>query len=460
MVVATNWTKPSQIDQMWIQTADKWAESDQDRGIDLRGGLLLFNYYESLFSPNITATLSFLDSGNIGDLGAGGDIQQRSGTVMNTLPIRGNESVRPKISHFSGVLDFDEYPLVVNHIARTSASNLKEIVTLNLVSKFAKVNENRYMQKKYYNNISNNVYQILNQELGIPSNKLIIDKTSNPLEFGGNKKSPFDVILSLGPKSIPEEGAAGYFFYETYDGFHFRAVDRLIRNNSEFVYVADLEAVPSDDPLQESDPNFRVLNYNVVKNENVMSKLQAGVFGSKITQFNFVGQDYFETTYNTSDDGQLPFTLGSESYSDDLFKNNYWDVEENQTSSNEIPAFEWPGSQAQGSGFGGGSSTGDLNNDSKKHVASSAMRYNTLYTQVIDVVVPCNLRLRAGSTAYFKFIKLSSGNLAEGNTDEQLSGKYLILHLSHKFTREANNSSTTHMTILRDTYGLYTPEVG
>ncbi len=31
MVVATNWTKPSQIDQMWIQTADKWAESDQDR---------------------------------------------------------------------------------------------------------------------------------------------------------------------------------------------------------------------------------------------------------------------------------------------------------------------------------------------------------------------------------------------------------------------------------------------
>jgi len=55
---------------------------------------------------------------------------------------------------------------------------------------------------------------------------------------------------------------------------------------------------------------------------------------------------------------------------------------------------------------------------------------------------------------------LSSGNLAEGNTDEQLSGKYLILHLSHKFTREANNSSTTHMTILRDTYGLYTPEVG
>ena len=49
MVVAINWTEPSQIDQMWIQTPDKWAESDRDRGIDLRQGLIGFNYYESLF---------------------------------------------------------------------------------------------------------------------------------------------------------------------------------------------------------------------------------------------------------------------------------------------------------------------------------------------------------------------------------------------------------------------------
>ena len=88
------------------------------------------------------------------------------------------------------------------------------------------------------------------------------------------------------------------------------------------------------------------------------------------------------------------------------------------------------------------------------------MRYNTIYTTVIDAVVPCNVNLRAGATVNMKFIKLSAGNLNEGNHDEALSGRYLILHLAHKFTREANNSSTTHMTIIRDTLGLYTPEVG
>ena len=153
MVVAINWTEPSQIDQMWIQTPDKWAESDRDRGIDLRQGLIGFNYYESLFSPNVTATLSFLDSGNIADLGAGGDIQQRPGTVFDNLPLRGNEVLRPKITSYSGVLDFDTYPLIVDHITRTPSTNLKQIVTLNLVSKFAHIDKNKKVQKKYYGNI-------------------------------------------------------------------------------------------------------------------------------------------------------------------------------------------------------------------------------------------------------------------------------------------------------------------
>lgn len=460
MVVAINWTEPSQIDQMWIQTPDKWAESDRDRGIDLRQGLIGFNYYESLFSPNVTATLSFLDSGNIADLGAGGDIQQRPGTVFDNLPLRGNEVLRPKITSYSGVLDFDTYPLIVDHITRTPSTNLKQIVTLNLVSKFAHIDKNKKVQKKYYGNIGNSVSQILRDELDIPSDRIRVEQTSNALSFPGNSLKPFDVIRSLGPKSTPIDGASGFFFYENYDGFNFRAVDSLITIGSPYVYTADLDAVVPDepDPNWESDPNYRVLAYRVVKHESVTSKLESGTFGSELTQFNFASSDHVVTNYNTSDGG-LSNTLGSELYTDELFKTNYWNLEENQSNSVGSIALEQPGSQEPNSGFSG-NSTFNLNNDSRNHVANSRMRYNTIYTTVIDAVVPCNVNLRAGATVNMKFIKLSAGNLNEGNHDEALSGRYLILHLAHKFTREANNSSTTHMTIIRDTLGLYTPEVG
>ena len=58
MVVANQWSEPSQIDQMWIQNSDAYLDKGEDRGYDLRQGLISFSYYESLFSPHVTASLS------------------------------------------------------------------------------------------------------------------------------------------------------------------------------------------------------------------------------------------------------------------------------------------------------------------------------------------------------------------------------------------------------------------
>ena len=50
-------------------------------------------------------------------------------------------------------------------------------------------------------------------------------------------------------------------------------------------------------------------------------------------------------------------------------------------------------------------------------------------------------------------MKLTGGDQSEGIEDQKLSGKYLIINLCHNFTRESTNASTTHLTIVRDTYG-------
>ena len=86
------------------------------------------------------------------------------------------------------------------------------------------------------------------------------------------------------------------------------------------------------------------------------------------------------------------------------------------------------------------------------------MRYNSIFMQVIDMVVPCNLCLVAGSVIKCEFPMMTGDNKSASPNDEYESGNYLILHLSHKFTQDSTKGSLTHLRVVRDTHGLYKSE--
>ena len=457
MVVANQWSEPSQIDQMWIQNSDAYLDKGEDRGYDLRQGLISFSYYESLFSPHVTASLSYLDTGYSQESGSGGDIQERPGTVFTNLPIRGNESIRAKISHGSGSFDFDDYSFKVTNITRASAGALKEVVSFNLTSRYALIDKNKRVQKRYYNNIGDNVFQILNTELGIPTTQISVEKTQSTLSFLGNSLHPFDLVLSLAPKSTPVDGASGYFFYESNQIFNFRSADSLVNAGAVATYTADSQVSVSDADHPINDPNFRVLNYAVKKNEDILSKLESGSFSSRLNRFNPASQKWEYKVFTLGDD-MVPNTMGTESYDGELLNTSHSDLlgskdANSRTYSTEFSVIDWVGNQEQDSGFGAVGVTTAVNNSSFNHKASALMRYNTLFTQIIDMVVPLNFTLKVGRNINCRFMKLTGGDQSEGIEDQKLSGKYLIINLCHNFTRESTNASTTHLTIVRDTYG-------
>ena len=92
------------------------------------------------------------------------------------------------------------------------------------------------------------------------------------------------------------------------------------------------------------------------------------------------------------------------------------------------------------------------NNDPKEWQAKSPMRYNLLHSQLMQIQVPCNLKLRAGNVIKVEFEKQTTQKEL-GGVDQQQSGGYLILHLCHHFDPKR---SYTSMTLARDTYGLHT----
>ena len=81
------------------------------------------------------------------------------------------------------------------------------------------------------------------------------------------------------------------------------------------------------------------------------------------------------------------------------------------------------------------------------------MRYNLLMSQVLDITVPCNLKLKAGDVITCEFKKRSSSDLSSGSIGQLQSGRYIITHLCHNFTPKRSFSS---LRIVRDTSGIYT----
>lgn len=167
----SNWTTPSSLNKLNV--------SD----IDIRAGFSNFTYYESLFSPHITANLTFIDTGNSFKAGSGKDVQERVGTVFSSVPSLENSEVVGIIENESGKLSFDDdYPFIVTKVNR-SENNKRQVINLRLSTTYGIRNENSAVYEKYYNNITNSVKSILEKKLEVPSTKIKTDptKTHNPL---------------------------------------------------------------------------------------------------------------------------------------------------------------------------------------------------------------------------------------------------------------------------------------
>ena len=162
-----------------------------------------FSYYESIFSPIVTASLTYVDSGDLVRSNKSIDVQERSGTLLEALPIqgKGKEKISFKIENASGELDFTSMPMSVSNPIPIFQDDVRESVNLKLISQYSITNENVNLYKKYYNTISSSVQQILKDELKIPVERLKIDSTSNADSISGNGQRPFDVVINAASKS-------------------------------------------------------------------------------------------------------------------------------------------------------------------------------------------------------------------------------------------------------------------
>jgi hypothetical protein len=425
--------------------------NDRSRSVGLIGGAILFEYFEDVFSPTITAKIKIVDNGNVIASQDSPDGDKQS--IYNGLPLRGGERLSLKIAGNSSTnpgLDFSkrvEDYFYVSSITDVISESNRESFTLHLVSREAITNETVRVGKKFKvdTRISDSVENILRDYLR--TNKIgKIDKSSNKYGFIGNLRKPFTILVWLASKGVPEKSGsatAGFLFYQTQDGFQFRSIDDLLDQSPKAIYTYTQSQESYDDSDKKLNNDFNILNYYVEKNQNLIEKLRLGTYASHRMFFNpldfsfskpedgiFKREKYAGKTNNLGGQIKLPpLSDGS-------------DLTLGDVPTRIITAVYDVGTLDP-------ATSTEINSDQSLYQSQSLLRYNILFTQTLSIIVPSNTNLRAGDIIECKFPKITQSDAKEYDTET--SGLYMIKELCHHFDI---NRSYTSMKLIRDTFGI------
>tara|TARA_Y100001937_G_scaffold5782_2_gene7677 strand:+ start:793 stop:2106 length:1314 start_codon:yes stop_codon:yes gene_type:complete len=416
---------------------------DRSRTVDIKGGVVSFNYYEDVFSPMKTARIVVANTGNVIE-GDDGKLQ----SIYNGLPLRGGERIIIKIAGNSienEGLEIEDF--YVGSITDVMIDEQREFFVLNLISREAITNETVRVGKRFpaSQKISDSVKDICKNYLS--SDKLKdVDVTQNPYGFIANMRKPFTILTMLASKSVPgnisgKNATAGYFFFETQNGFSFKSIDKLISTKpfpEKYVYTPSV--IDSNDPKKD----FKILEFKTSKNQNLLQNLERGSYCSSRTFLNpltfqytpstqaiFKLQDYSGKIENLGDDINVVLPALSDT--------------DNRTLAS-VPSRYITGVLDIGTIDKDVSEV--LNADPALIHSQSMMRYNTLFTQILTMTIPLNTNLTAGNIINCEFPRIDVEKRKE--PDQEQSGLYMIKKLTHFFD---SSGSYTKLQLVRDTTG-------
>lgn len=447
-------TSPSNYEVITIQSAD-----DPERTVDLRAGILGINYYESILSSSISMKLACVDTAeSIEDPKTG-----RFTTIYQGLPLRGGERVFIQVKANTPTnidLRFIDTPLVVRGISNANFDGETQLFTLDLVPISAIINEVNFVEKVYQQQpIDQIVADILTTKLNLSPFEYHIDGTAGPIGFSGNLMKPYKCLNMLASKAISSDTSAsnksaGFFCYQTRRGMTFCSIDTLCAQSpkAEYLYTevnenkVDFEPSPDLPSLDR-----KIVSFSVIKNQDIIGNLKTGAYATRRQFFNPVTQQVTfpeQGNFSSIDYGNDPnlATLGAQPLGEDIFKSAPDGASDQIKQYFNRPSRILNGVMPIGTYASGVSK--EMDEDPLQIEAQRAVRYNTLFSQALQVLIPLNSKLHAGDVIGLKIPQQT--NAQTGEIDTEISGNYLIKDICHSYNADGSYSS---LKVVRDTYG-------
>ena len=434
------------------------ATDSSDISVDMIGACVELKYYESVLSNTISVSAVIVETGFTNSPGENNNPIMG---IIDTLPVRGGEPVllefadaQPEPNKLS--FKTNDTALYVNRLRGLDPGTQKDVYVIDLCTREFLANEQTRVMGRYDEKISDNVQTILTEQGGIEIKKNInIDPTAIPYNFIGNQKKPFYLCTWLASKSVPElnvqgtsnvdgkGGAAGYFFFENYEGFQFRSLDKLLDQKREpvkkYIYTGN-ESYPPE-------YNGHILNVNVDRDIDLQQNLALGTYANRSIFFNYASMEYLGRDYNIEDNQKDKIVNAGD-------QDIAW----------VAPAFRKGPSRLMnhildvGTLPSGNDAVEQLKNrkahptkptwNAEDTMVQSIMRYNQLFTIKINIMIPGDFSLKAGDLIFCDFPLLTTDVNTEVN--DQSGGIYMIASLCHRITP---SDTYTSLSLVRDTFG-------
>jgi len=413
--------------------------------VDISPGISMLMYFESILQDTLRVTIRFVDSG---------DSTKEGKTVREGLPLVGQERVEIEFEDNNEIAIGADPKLVlyVNKITPVENDTNIELIQLELVSKEFILNEKIRVNTRYDGKISEHITDILkgNENYLATEKELDIEEVENNFNFIGNNKKPFFMVNALSKKSVPvgKKGkAAGFFFYETSDGFHFKSLDTLLdpSKNEKVKSVIYNETPESKGVNIPEGYDMKALEYKLDNRVNVQEKLKLGAYDSKIILFDPF-DCYYQVVTDKAEDKDTEQSAGKEL---PVLNNEFERVNQPQKNSTRttyclvdrgsLPTGD-TSEQIDGA---------EAQNFEYLNITNQAIRrYNQFYASKVTITLPGDFSLHVGNAIFVDAPGLSAEK--DGGTDQEAGGIYIIADLCHYLTTEV---TYTKLNLVRDTVG-------
>ena len=393
--------------------------SSLDENYNIIGGGPIVDYYESIDSPTISMNVTFID------------VDQ----VISRKGIFGGEYI-DLIVEVDGYSDFKltqkKHNLMLNSVRNVITETNKQVATLEFVSVESIINETARVNKKFAGNVSQTVFELLiGDKKGIQTSKKL-DKhdATNSYSFVGNLKRPFDTVQWLCPKAQSSTKNFGFLFYENFDGYHFKSIEKLLEQEPSFTYTH------TDKPYDQETGAFKILQNRMVQTNDIGMNLRMGMYANRTIYVDIINGTKEIVDFKISDFNlkRPPKLLnGIEDFPTRLMLrvNDMAAAQKGSKKEDEQPASELAVYQNK-----------------------SYIRNNLLFSQTFKISTSLNPDLRVGQVIEIK-LPFKKGD-GESKTDSygndktnDPSGKYLISGLRQII---GGQKSETQLTLIRDVF--------
>lgn len=298
----------------------------------------------------------------------------------------------------------------------------------------------------------------------LQSNKEVIPGLeSEPLTIAAMRDKPLQFLSSVCKKSIPSitsqkgagKGTAGFVFFETSTGYHFKSMDELMGAESDggsyaptaskikgegSVETYYVNVAPNADGTSDEDECRVVQSYKLKDNNDLESQLYRGTQANIVGYFDPNSLRYVENLYvlkgeNFDSMGHLAKGAGENPNIDNwrerpsrimtkVFNNELYEKESERAKEERYDKI-------------------------KQYLSQQLVRTNLSSNQKVEINIPGNSTLHAGDKIILHVYKSISNtdSKSKDRVDKKMSGYYLISKVAHKFDP---GLSTSTCLLIRD----------